>query len=201
MLYSLPGMTVASFWRSRSSRTALIVLLLLISFGTALLLALHANYSDASQRATAESVLRDYSALVADEVVRRSAAEIGYYGYYPLINAVLHEAQQSGAPPATRMPFLNSSDAGLKRAASLAKSYFAFDPASGRMILADDAENPEVSSCCRPTCPDWPQAAATLPTKFSIPRLPALPVRLSPPLRILRPAGQGLPALRSILKR
>ena len=123
-------MTVPSFWRSRSSRTTLIVLLLLISFATAILLALHANYSDASQRATAESVLRDYSALVADEVVRRSAAEIGYYGYYPLITAVLHEVQQPGLP-ATKITFLDSSDTGLKRAAGLAKSYFAIDPATG----------------------------------------------------------------------
>src|SRR5215469_7546788 len=153
MLYSLPGMTVASFWRSRSSRTALIVLLLLISFGTALLLALHANYSDTSQRATAERVLRDYSALVADEVVRRSAAEIGYYGYYPLITAVLHQTQQPGGPPARKMTFLNSSDAGLKRAAGLAKSYFAIDLASGRLMPASEAENPEVSRWLQANAP------------------------------------------------
>jgi signal transduction histidine kinase len=143
-------MTVPSFWRSRGSRTTLIVLLLLISFATAILLALHANYSDASQRATAESVLRDYSALVADEVVRRSAAEIGYYGYYPLITAVLHEAQQPGGPPPTKMTLLSSSDAGLKRAAGLAKGCFFIDPASGRTIPAQDAHNDEVS--------DWLQA-------------------------------------------
>jgi signal transduction histidine kinase len=146
-------MTVPSFWRSRSSRTTLIVLLLLISFATAILLALHANYSDASQRATAESVLRDYSALVADEVVRRSAAEIGYYGYYPLITAVLHEAQEPGGPPPTKMTLLNSSDAGLKRAAVLAKSCFFIDPASGRTIPPQDAQNDEVS--------DWLQANVT----------------------------------------
>jgi signal transduction histidine kinase len=134
-------MTVPSFWRSRSSRTTLIVLLLLISFATAILLALHANYSDASQRATAESVLRDYSALVADEVVRRSAAEIGYYGYYPLITAVLHEAQQPDGSPPTKMTLLSSSDAGLKRAAGLAKGCFFIDPAGRRTILAQGAQN------------------------------------------------------------
>jgi signal transduction histidine kinase len=150
-------MTVPSFWRSRSSRTTLIVLLLLISFATAILLALHANYSDASQRATAESVLRDYSALVADEVVRRSAAEIGYYGYYPLITAVLHEAQQPGGPPPTKMTLLSSSDAGLKRAAGLARSCFFIDPVSGRTIPAQNAQNDDVSA--------WLQAnAASLAT-------------------------------------
>jgi signal transduction histidine kinase len=138
-------MTVASFWRSRSSRTALIVLLLLISFATALLLALHANYSDASHRAMAENVLRDCSSLVADEVVRRSAAEIGYYGYYPLITAVLRETQQPGGTPAAKMTFLNSSDANLKRAAGLAKSYFAIRPAIDGTVAVDDNANAEVS--------------------------------------------------------
>src|SRR5215472_13890102 len=154
MLYSGPGMTVPSFWRSRSSRTTLIVLLLLISFATAILLALHANYSDASQRATAESVLRDYSALVADEVVRRSAAEIGYYGYYPLITEVLHEAQQPGRLPPTKTTLLSSSDAGLKRAAGLAKSCFFIDPASGRTIPALGAQN----AAHNDEAPDWLQA-------------------------------------------
>jgi signal transduction histidine kinase len=116
----------------------------LISFATAILLALHANYSDASQRATAEQVLHDYSSLIADEVVRRSAAEIGYYGYYPLITAVLHEVQQPGLP-ATKITFLDSSDTGLKRAAGLAKSYFAIDPATGGIIAGAGAPDAEVS--------------------------------------------------------
>src|SRR6516225_4464022 len=94
MLYSHPGMRLSLFWRSRRSRTALIVLLFVISLATACMIALQAQYSDASRRATAESVLRDYSSLVADEVIRRSAADIGYYGYYPLIGAVLREVQQ-----------------------------------------------------------------------------------------------------------
>ncbi|HJX85178.1 MAG TPA: hypothetical protein VJ723_12615, partial [Candidatus Angelobacter sp.] len=84
-------MAVSLFLRSRNSRTALIVLLLLISLATAGMIALQANYSDASQRATAENVLHDYSSLIGDEVIRRSAADIGYNGYYPLIQAVLRE--------------------------------------------------------------------------------------------------------------
>ena len=77
-------MAVSLFWRSRNSRTAVIVLLLLISLATASLLALQAHFSDVYHRATAEGVLHDYSSLIADEVIRRSAAEIGYYGYYPI---------------------------------------------------------------------------------------------------------------------
>src|SRR5690242_11983039 len=89
VLYSQPCMPMWSFWRSRSSRTALIVLLLLISLATASMIALQAQYSDSSQRATAESVLHDYASLIADEAIRRSAADIGYYGYYPLMEAVV----------------------------------------------------------------------------------------------------------------
>src|SRR5690348_5965618 len=111
--------------QSRSSRTALIVLLLLISLATAILIAVQAQYANATQRAAAESVLRDYSSLVADEVIRRSAAEIGYYGYYPLMGAVLHEVQQSGnVPPDIKTTLLSAQDARVKRAAGLAKSYF-----------------------------------------------------------------------------
>src|SRR5215475_10358594 len=117
MLYSHPGMRVSLFWRSRRSRTALIVLLLLISLATACMIALQAQFSDAYRRATAESVLRDYSSLVADEVIRRSAAEVGYYGYFPLIGALVHEVQQSGSlSEATRANLLSSQDARLKRA-------------------------------------------------------------------------------------
>ena len=53
------------------------------------MIALQAQYSDASRRAAAESVLRDYSSLVADEVIRRSAADVGYYGYGPLVSALV----------------------------------------------------------------------------------------------------------------
>src|SRR5215831_11921246 len=111
-------MRAGLFSSPRKWRAALIVLLLLISLATASLLALHAYYSDASQRATAERVLRDYSSLVADEVIRRSAADIGYYGYYQLIGAVLREIQQGRRlSRATRATLVSSQDTRLKRAA------------------------------------------------------------------------------------
>src|SRR6266436_1621007 len=94
-------MAISLSWHSRRTRTALIVLLLLVSLATASLIVLQAQYANASQRATVESVLHDYSSLVADEVIRRSSAEIGYYGYYPLVAAVLHEIQSSGKLPST----------------------------------------------------------------------------------------------------
>src|SRR2546430_12843038 len=89
-------MAISLSWHARRTRTALIVLLLLVSLATASLIVLQAEYANASQRATVESVLHDYSSLVADEVIRRSSAEIGYYGYYPLVATVLHEIQSSG---------------------------------------------------------------------------------------------------------
>jgi len=111
---------------------------LLISLATASLLALHAYYSDASQRATAERVLRDYSSLVGDEVIRRSAADIGYYGYYQLISAVQREVQQGRRPVATRAALVSSQDTRLKRAAGLAKVFIEMDPTTEGLTIASD---------------------------------------------------------------
>jgi signal transduction histidine kinase len=144
-------MAVSLFLRSRNSRTALIVLLLLISLATASMIALQANYSDASQRATAENVLHDYSSLIADEVIRRSTADIGYNGYYPLIQAVLREVQQSGnLSTATKATLLATQDAPLKRAAGLAKSYFQMDPSTDRLVFfGEDEPRGEVANWLR----------------------------------------------------
>jgi signal transduction histidine kinase len=137
-------------WQSRRSRTALIVLLLLISLATAILIAVQAQYANATQRAAAESVLRDYSSLVADEVIRRSAAEIGYYGYYPLMGAVLHEVQQSGNLPLDiKTTLLSAQDARVKRAAGLAKSYFQMEASTGRIVFLEEAPPEELSNWLR----------------------------------------------------
>jgi len=118
-------MAISLSWQSRRTRTTLIVLLLFVSLATASLIVLQAQYANASQRATVESVLHDYSSLVADEVIRRSSAEIGYYGYYPLVAAVLHEIQSSGKLPSTiRATLLSATDPRVKRASGLAKGYY-----------------------------------------------------------------------------
>jgi signal transduction histidine kinase len=143
-------MAISSFWRSRSSRTALIVLLLLISLATASVIALQAYASDVYHRATAESVLHDYSSLIADEVIRRSSADIGYNGYYPLVEAMLRQVQQSGSlSGATKADFLLAQDARLKRAAVLAKSYFQMDPAMGQLTFFGEEPSAEVSAWLR----------------------------------------------------
>ena len=143
-------MAHAFSWQSRSSRTALIVLLLLISLATAILIAVQAQYANATQRAAAASVLRDYSSLVADEVIRRSAVETGYYGYYPLMGAVLHEVQQSGNLPLhIKTTLLSSQDARVKRAAGLAKSYFQMEASTGRIVFLGEATPGELSNWLR----------------------------------------------------
>jgi len=139
-------MAISLSWHSRRTRTALIVLLLLVSLATASLIVLQAQYANASQRATVESVLHDYSSLVADEVIRRSSAEIGYYGYYPLVAAVLHEIQSSGKLPSTiRATLLSAQDPRVKRASGLAKGYYEVDPSTGRLSFLNEPAPDEVA--------------------------------------------------------
>jgi signal transduction histidine kinase len=139
-------------WHSRRSRTALVVLLLLVSLATATIIAVQAHYANTTQRAVAESVLRDYSSLVADEVIRRSSAEVGFNGYYPLIGAVLHEVQQSGSlPPAISTMLLSSQDARVKRAASLARVYFQMNSSTEPIVFLGEAPPEEISAWLRQT--------------------------------------------------
>jgi signal transduction histidine kinase len=143
-------MAISLSWHSRRTRTALIVLLLLVSLATASLIVLQAQYANASQRSTVESILRDYSSLVADEVIRRSTAEIGYYGYYPLVGSVLHEVQPSGElPAAIKATLLSAQDSRVKRAAGLAKSYFEMDASTGRLSLLNEPAPDQVAAWLR----------------------------------------------------
>jgi signal transduction histidine kinase len=133
-----------SFWRSRSSRTALIVVLLLVSLATAGLIVIQAQYSASAQRAAAEGVLRDYSGLVADEVIRRSAVEVGYYGYSTLSAALVSEFQKTRRlSPHISADLLSTQDVRVKRAATLAKNYFQWDTTAHLLAFAGDADSEE----------------------------------------------------------
>src|SRR5690242_17769868 len=113
-----------SFWRSRTSRTALIVVLLLVSLITAGLIVVQALYSASAQRAAAEGVLRDYSGLVAEEVIQRSAVEVGYYGYFTLSAALVSQFQGANRlAPDISAKLLSAQDQRVKRAATLARNY------------------------------------------------------------------------------
>lgn len=142
-------MAAALLWRSRSSRTAVIVFLLLISLATASVLALQAHFSDVYHRATAEGVLRDYSSLVADEVIRRSAAEIGYYGYYPLVQIVRRQVEQSEDLTQITATLHNTQDQQLKRASGLAKTYFQIDLPANRVVFVGDQPGDDVVTWLR----------------------------------------------------
>jgi len=124
-------------WNSRNARTALVVALLLVSLVTASLLAVQAYMVSRYQRAAAESVLRDYSSLVADEVIRRSTADVGYYGYYVLVTALLREAQRSPFLDASIKSKLDASDdPAVRKAALLAKTYFRIEPGTEKLLFA-----------------------------------------------------------------
>jgi signal transduction histidine kinase len=139
-----------SFWRSRSSRTALIVVLLLVSLATAGLIVIQAQYSASAQRAAAEGVLRDYSGLVADEVIRRSAVEVGYYGYSTLSAALVSEFQRTRRlSPDISAKFLSAPDVRVKRAVTLAKNYFQWDTATHLLVFVGDPNSQETPSWLR----------------------------------------------------
>lgn len=135
----------------------MIVLLLLISLATASIIALQAQYSDASRRAMADGVLHDYSSLVADEVIRRSAAETGYYGYYPIMTALTREVQQSGAlsDDPTRHAY-SREDAILQRAAGLAAYYFEMDRTTDRLRFVRSEPSGDVVTWLRESLPKVP---------------------------------------------
>jgi signal transduction histidine kinase len=145
VLYSRHSKAFALSWNSRNTRTTLIVALLLVSLVTAGLLAAQAYVAGRYQRAAAESVLRDYSSLVADEVIRRSSADVGYYGYYVLVTAVLREAQSSPNLPADLKTALASSqDPGIRNAAKLGKTYFRMETGKGEISFATDPPAPRI---------------------------------------------------------
>ncbi|MGB7848491.1 MAG: HAMP domain-containing sensor histidine kinase [Candidatus Acidiferrum sp.] len=115
-------------------------MLLLISLVTAGLIVVQAQYSASAQRAAAEGVLRDYSSLVADEVIRRSAVDIGYYGYSTLSAALVNEFQKTGRlVPSLPYDLLSAKDTRVKRAASLAKYYLQIDRPSDQIIFLGEA--------------------------------------------------------------
>ena len=139
-----------SLWRSRNSRTALIVVLLLISLITAGLIVVQAQYSASAQRAAAEGVLRDYSGLVADEVIRRCAIEVGYYGYSTLSAALVSEFQRTRRLSSDiSAKLLSAQDVRVKRAATLAKAYFQWDTATHLLAFVHDPDSQKTPTWLR----------------------------------------------------
>jgi signal transduction histidine kinase len=107
-----------------SSRSTLIAGLLVVILATTGLLAWQAQYAVTSHRAAAEEVLRDYAALAADELVRRSTARIGYGGYYPLVTALGERLETDEDLEEAVRGIEREADEELRPALSLAKRFF-----------------------------------------------------------------------------
>ncbi len=124
-----------------------IVVLLLASLAIAGAVAWQAQDAARSHRAMAERVLRDYAGLAADELVRRSSAQVGYYGYYELIQALSAAAARdpSATPPAPAVLAVAGDD-GLRRAAALARFTFRYRPADGSLTVGGPAPAPAVAA-------------------------------------------------------
>ena len=117
-------------------RNALMAASLLVILAATGILAWQAQYAVSSHRAAAESVLRDYAALAADELVRRTAVQVGYQGYYPLVTAFAQSFEASGDMENTVLLLNEQADERLRLALPLSKRYFVFEPSSGRIDFA-----------------------------------------------------------------
>ena len=82
-----------------SSRSRLIIGLIVVSLILVLGLAWQAQQATTTHLKTATNVLREYATLVAEEYVRRVMGDVGYYGYYTYINLLRQEAAGAAAFP------------------------------------------------------------------------------------------------------
>jgi signal transduction histidine kinase len=136
-------MTAGQPWPSASARATLIVAMLLLSLASAGVLTWQAHDAAASHRASAESVVRDYAALIADEAIRRTATEVGYSGYYTLIAALAQAAgQPAGLTAGTIAALRSAPDERLRHAAGLLRSVFLFQRGDHQLMFLGDPPPP-----------------------------------------------------------
>jgi signal transduction histidine kinase len=117
----------------------LVTPLLVVTLVITALLALQAHGTFIYHRATAERALRDFATLAGGEMVRRSTALIGYEGYLPLLTVAGRRVNAQGLPPDLRQALAQDPDARLRRAALLARRFFAASPAQGRITFVPEA--------------------------------------------------------------
>src|SRR5262245_57469618 len=90
--------------RAGGARSSLLIATIVAGMVTATLLALEAYRAASYHRRAAQSVLRDYATLAANEMVRRSATDLGYYGYAQLwrqlVGTMQMERRRTPPPPA-----------------------------------------------------------------------------------------------------
>ncbi len=126
-----------------SSRSRLIIGLIVLSLLLVLGLAWQAQKAMTTHLKTATNVLRDYGTLVADEYVRRAMGDIGYYGYYTYITLLREQASRaSGFPFEIGEPAMDSPAA---RAGRLVEYVFFYDAENEEMNFAGEAKSSSAS--------------------------------------------------------
>ncbi|MEM7282554.1 MAG: hypothetical protein AAF438_13100, partial [Pseudomonadota bacterium] len=95
--------------RHATPRYRWLIGLVVLALVLIIVLAWQAHSAATSHLRAAENVIKDYAGLAADEFIRRSLNEVGYYGYFVLAdwlksqNAPLQELRASAAQdPKTR---------------------------------------------------------------------------------------------------
>ena len=102
------------------ARAGFIAALLAAAFLLTLFLALRAQVSSVYHRATAEKVVRDWSAVAADELLRRTESSINYDGTYPVLQAI---AAEPSPPDRARVAALLRGAEGQRNARLVAHTF------------------------------------------------------------------------------
>jgi signal transduction histidine kinase len=126
-------------------RSVLTVLLLAGTLFLVGILTLQAQFAWSYQRFTAEGVLRDYSRLVADELIRRMNQAIGYRGFYPLVTAMQQRLGGVASPMLMEPAELPGATGDAERPPrELARTLFLVDPVGGAVSTKGAALEPEL---------------------------------------------------------
>ena len=128
-------------------RAVLISVLLVLALGLAGLLAFNAQAQFRDHRATAERVLRDYARLAAARFGQRTAQNLYYMAYWPIVEAF---GRSGAATRPDRLPTPAALAAGLDSvpAAFVRHARYAFrlSLGPGQLVTAGAAPSPAVSS-------------------------------------------------------
>ncbi len=125
------------------SRTGFIVLLLVSSLVLTGVMTLQAHVAVKTHRTAAENVLRDYSMLVAGEFVRRTANNVGYYGYYAMIPSLAAAGRDRPLPAPAELATLDDRTA---KATSLALYTLRFGSSEKKLETAPAQPESAVSA-------------------------------------------------------
>ena len=135
-------------------RAVLISVLLVLALGLAGLLAFNAQASFHDHRATAERVLKDYARLAAARFGQRTAQNLYYMAWWPVVEAF---TRSGAASHPDRLPAPQALAVGIDSVAAdfvrHARYSFRLDLASHRLLTAGAAPSPAVQRWLRDTLP------------------------------------------------